>query len=147
MAVVEREEGRERLVHSECLETSSSSEFTVRLNMVVERFARLLEQHVPNAFALERLYVTKNQKTAMRVAEVRGALIQHASRAGVPVFEYTPSEVKAAATGFGKADKEAVARMLNVLLKIEKDIEHDDEYDAIAIGVTHLARHNSAAGR
>ena len=88
---------------------------------------------------MERLYFTTNQKTAMRVAEVRGALLNTAALAGIPVFEYTPGQIKSAAAGFGGADKASVAHMLRLLLKIEKTIKHDDEYDAIAIGVTHLA--------
>lgn len=74
----------------------------------------------------------------MQVAEVRGALIREAQKAGVEVFEYTPSQVKAATTGWGRSDKRGVAQMLRTLLKIEKDIQHDDEYDAIAVGLTHL---------
>ena len=76
----------------------------------------------------------------MRVAEVRGALINTAQGAGIEIFEYTPGEVKSAAAGHGSADKKAVARMLHALIKIEKEITHDDEYDAIAIAVTHLSR-------
>ena len=79
----------------------------------------------------------------MQVAEVRGALIESATRFGVPVFEYTPGEVKMAAGGSGSADKTQVMKMLHALIKIEKEIKFDDEYDAIAIGVTHLARHRA----
>lgn len=77
----------------------------------------------------------------MQVAEVRGALLNTAALAGIPVFEYTPGQIKNASTGYGGADKAAVARMLHTLLKIDKKIKHDDEYDAIAVGVTHLAHH------
>ena len=91
--------------------------------------------------AIEKLYFATNQKTAMQVAEVRGALIALATQHHLPVFEYTPMQVKSASAGWGRADKVAVARMLHALLKIEKEIRHDDEYDAIAIGVTHLAHH------
>ena len=137
---MEKGGGKEILLYSDCIETSAKSEFGARLAQVADECAHLLKTHAPDAVALEKLYFQTNQKTAMRVAEVRGAIMNVASGAGVPVFEYTPGEVKSAATGFGKADKEAVARMLHALLKIEKDIEHDDEYDAIAIAITHLAR-------
>jgi crossover junction endodeoxyribonuclease RuvC len=76
----------------------------------------------------------------MHVAEVRGALLNTAAFFNLPVSEYTPGEVKSAAAGWGGADKTAVARMLHTLMKIEKKIKFDDEYDAIAIAVTHLAR-------
>jgi len=62
-----------------------------------------------------------------------------AAVAGLPVSEYTPGQVKQAAAGWGGADKQTVAKMVRVLVRIEKDIRHDDEYDAIAVGITHLA--------
>jgi crossover junction endodeoxyribonuclease RuvC len=139
MAIVVRENGNDSLVHSECVETSADADFTTRLSEVVGASERLLKAHAPDCFAIEKLYFNNNQKTAMRVAEVRGALIQSASNFGVPVFEYTPGQVKSATAGHGGADKKEVAAMLTLLLKISKKIQHDDEYDAIAIGVTHLA--------
>jgi crossover junction endodeoxyribonuclease RuvC len=77
----------------------------------------------------------------MQVAEVRGALIGMAGTAGIPVSEYTPMQVKNATTGFGGADKKQIAKMLHILVKIDKKIKHDDEYDAIAVGITHLAHY------
>jgi crossover junction endodeoxyribonuclease RuvC len=141
VAVVEKVDGKEKLLYSACIETSASTEFPERLAAVAKECGALLKKHAVQSLALEKLYITKNQKTAMRVAEVRGALIGAAAEAGVPVFEYTPGEVKSAAAGWGGADKAQVARMLHALMKIEKEIKYDDEYDAIAIGVTHLARH------
>jgi crossover junction endodeoxyribonuclease RuvC len=139
VAVVERGTLGERLLHSECIETSAKTAFPERLRAVTAVISRLLVHHEPDAVALEKLYFQKNQKTAMRVAEVRGALIETAARFGVEVCEYTPGQVKSAAAGSGCADKQAVAVMVRALLKIDKQIQHDDEYDAIAIGITHLA--------
>lgn len=141
VAVVEKNGGgKEMLLYSACIETSAKSDFPERLAAVAGECARLMQVHLPDCVALERLYISKNQKTAMHVAEVRGALMGAASSAGLKVFEYTPGEVKCAAAGWGGADKKAVASMLHALMKIEKEIAHDDEYDAIAIAVTHLAR-------
>lgn len=140
VAVVKRENGKEILLYSACIETPATDEFSERLGAVADECARLLKAYKPDALVLEKLYITKNQKTAMHVVEVRGALIGVAAKAGIPVFEYTPSEVKAAAAGSGRADKRAVIKMLHALVKIEKEIRRDDEYDAIAIAVTHLAR-------
>jgi len=141
MAVVEKTgRSREVLLYSDCVETSSSSEFPSRLAEVTNECARLIALYAPDCMVLEKLFFQKNQKTAMKVAEVRGALMQLAAQNGLPVAEYTPGEVKSAAAGSGSADKQAVAKMLHTLIKIEKFIKHDDEYDAIAIGVTHLAR-------
>lgn len=139
VAVVEKQGGKEILVHSECVETSSMTPFAFRLIQVTEACERVITGYAPQCMALEKLYFQKNQKTAMQVAEVRGALIQLAAQHGLPVAEYTPGQVKSTAAGFGAADKHAVAKMLHAIMKIDKKIEHDDEYDAIAIGVTHLA--------
>lgn len=132
--------GKEILLYSACIETPAKMDFPERLAIVANECARLIKTHAPDCLALEKLYFQTNQKTAMRVAEVRGALINTAQGAGIEVFEYTPGEVKSAAAGSGSADKKAVARMLHALMKIEKEIQHDDEYDAIAIAVTHLSR-------
>ena len=141
VAVVEKNAGgKEVLLFSDCIETSAKDEFGERLAAVIDACERLIKKHRPDCVALEKLYFAKNQKTAMHVAEVRGALLNTAARYELPVSEYTPGEVKSAAAGWGGADKKAVAQMLHALMKIEKEIQHDDEYDAIAIAVTHLAR-------
>jgi len=97
--------------------------------------------------AVEKLYFSANKKTAMLVSEVRGALLNTAQSRGIPTFEYSPSEIKSATTSSGNADKTQVAKMLHALVKIGKVIKRDDEYDAIAIGVTHLALARSTAAR
>ena len=141
VAVVEKDVGgKEVLIYSSCIETPAKAEFADRLAQVANECGRLIAAYAPDCLAMEKLYFQTNQKTAMRVAEVRGALINTAQGAGIEVFEYTPGEVKSAAAGNGSADKKAVARMLHALMKIEKEILFDDEYDAIAIAVTHLAR-------
>jgi crossover junction endodeoxyribonuclease RuvC len=141
MAVVEKERGgHEILLYSDCVVTTSTTDFPARLAAVASECARVIKNFAPEYMALEKLYFQKNQKTAMHVAEVRGALLRVAAEYALPVAEYTPSEVKSAVAGFGNADKDAVAKMLHALMKIEKSIKHDDEYDAIAVGVTHLAR-------
>lgn len=140
MAIVEKVAGgKEILIFSDCLETSASADFLDRVKAVTDACARLVREHEPDCVALEKLYFSNNAKTAMRVAEVRGALLNTATSLGLPVHEYTPSQIKNAAAGWGGADKKAVATMLHALMKIEKKIKYDDEYDAIAVGVTHLA--------
>ena len=144
MAVLERVSGgKEVLLHSDCIETSSKTDFPKRLATISAECARVMKKYKPDAVALEKLYFSTNQKTAMNVAEVRGALISAAASSGIPVFEYTPAQVKSAAAGSGSADKRQIATMLHALLKIDKKIKRDDEYDAIAVGVTHLARHRT----
>jgi len=145
VAVLEKTQNGEDLHYSACIETSAADAFTERLAAVIDACTRLLREHRPDCMALEKLYFSKNQKTAMRVAEVRGALLQVAAERDLPVFEYGPGEIKSAVAGSGTADKKQVAAMLHLLIKINTVIRHDDEYDAIAIGITHLARHRQLA--
>jgi crossover junction endodeoxyribonuclease RuvC len=147
MAVVDRgENGRDILVYSGCVETSAALEFTERLATVAGECGRLITQFSPDQVAIEKLFFNGNQKTAMRVAEVRGALIQSATSHGVTVCEYTPAQIKSAAGGWGGADKKQVIAMVRMLISIDKEVKYDDEYDAIAVGITHLAlyRHSAA---
>ena len=89
--------------------------------------------------AIEELFFSKNQTTALLVSQALGVVIYEAYKAGIPVVYYKPVEIKVAVTGYGKSDKTGVTNMVTRLIKIEKTIKHDDEYDAIAIGLTHLA--------
>lgn len=144
VAIVEKVNNKEVLLYSDCIETSSKDPFADRLAAVANMCARLIAEYAPDCVAMERLYFSTNHKTAMQVAEVRGALINTATLAGISVHEYTPGQIKSATTGSGSADKTAVARMLHILLRIDKVIKRDDEYDAIAIGITHLAHSKMA---
>jgi len=139
VAIVEKAGGKERWIYSDCIETKAAEGFVERLAQVVAECESLIRMHKPDALAMERLFFNNNQKTAMQVAEVRGAILNAAAVAGIPSFEYTPAQVKSATTGSGRADKKQVTDMLHLLLKIDKTIRHDDEYDAIAIGITYLA--------
>ena len=139
IAILEKVDGKEVLIFSKCVETSASLSFPERVGEVIVECDKAIKEHSPAAMAIEKLFFAKNQKTAMQVAEVRGALIALASLRGLSVAEYTPMQVKSAAAGYGGADKKQVVKMLHALVKIDKEIQHDDEYDAIAVGVTHLA--------
>ncbi len=139
MAVIERVGTKDVLLFSTCVETAANSDFALRLHAVVSMCEELLGTHMPDCVVMEKLFFKANRTTAMKVAEVRGALLNAATVAGLTVHEYSPAEVKSAVAGWGGADKKQIATMLHVLVKIEKPIKHDDEYDAIAVGVTHLA--------
>jgi len=136
-AIIERDIARnETLIHSECFETTARSPFLKRLHDVGSRFAQLISIHKPTVCAIEKVYFTTNQKTAMRVAEVRGVLLFLATQHKQTVFEYTPNEIKVAIAGDGSADKKQVIFMIPKLLRIEHTISRDDEYDAIATALT-----------
>lgn len=135
IAVIEKKGGTETLLHSECFKTSAKKPFTERLNEIGGATENALTRFKPDALAIENLFVSNNQKTAMRVGEVRGVILYLAASRDIPIYEYTPLQVKNAVTGNGKSDKRQVASMVRRLIRIEKDIEHDDEMDAIAIAL------------
>lgn len=139
VAVVDKHSGKERLVASMCIETDADADFYTRLGHILKEVDRICEKHSPDVVAIEKLYFNTNKTTAMRVSEVRGAIAALAIERDLPIYEYTPLEIKNAVTGYGKSSKHQMIDMLHQLIEIEKDITHDDEYDAIAVGLTHLA--------
>lgn len=127
------------LIYSDCFKTSKSLEFHLRLSLIGTEVEKIIKKYKPKALAIEKLYFTTNQKTAMGVAEARGVIIYCASHNGLDIFEYTPPQIKVAVTGYGKADKNMVINMVPKLINIDKKTKSDDELDAIAIGITCLA--------
>lgn len=147
IAVLERQGGKDILLHSECVETSKDMDFPSRLHTVADACRSALASHAPDCVAMEKLYFAQSRTTGLKVAEVRGAILSLAGEHGLPVHEYSPAEVKNAAAGYGGADKKQVIKMIHALVRIEKPIRLDDEYDAIAVGITHLAHARSFAAR
>ena len=130
---------KEELLFSECFKTSASLPFVDRLELIGLEVKRIIEEFRPEALAIENLFIETNQKTAMRVSEVRGAILYQARILGLEIYEYTPLQVKVATTGYGKATKNQVISMVKKLISGAQSIKQDDEMDAIAIGLTHFA--------
>lgn len=141
IAVMELRDGREHLIESCCLTTDRAAAAPERLQQLGDAFRSLLQTHTPDGVAIETLFFNKNQTTAMGVAQARGALIYLAASRGCAVYEFGPQEVKVAVTGYGKSDKGAVIDMVRRLVPAAPARALDDEYDAIAIGITCLAHH------
>lgn len=113
----------------------TSSEKIERLYELEKNFQKLLKEAKPELVALEKLYFLKNQKTAFDVAEARGILLVNIYKAGVPLVEFSPPQIKSAVAGYGKADKAAVAKMAAKTLGLESIKAIDDVTDAIAIAI------------
>jgi crossover junction endodeoxyribonuclease RuvC len=141
VAVLEFQNGKESIVHSSCIETKKSDALSERIFVAGEEFSQLLKKFEPNALAIETIFFNNNQKTVIGVAGIRGMLIYLAKQANCSVYEFNPQEIKVAITGYGKSDKKAVIDMVKRLVPLAPTKALDDEYDAIAIGVTCLAHH------
>jgi crossover junction endodeoxyribonuclease RuvC len=139
IAVLEKGKNKSIVVFSECFTPKKSKNASNRIYEVGIEIAKVIEKYSPTALAIEKLYITNNQKTAMAVSEARGVIIYEAIKAGIALYEYTPGEIKLAVTGYGKADKRMVMSMVPKLVELTKDNAGDDELDAIAIGLTCLA--------
>ena len=140
IAVLEKKAGgKEQLIFSECFQTPKTSVFINRLHAVGVELRKIIKEYSPDGVAIESLFFSNNQKTAMHVAEVRGVIMYEAMNHRLRFAEYTPGQIKNAVTGDGRADKKQIFSMVTRLVKINKKIKFDDEYDAIAIGITFLA--------
>ncbi len=116
--------------------TKAGEEFGDRLKYLAEDLRSLMKKLKPSVVAMEKLYFTSNALTAMRVAEARGAALLVAAEEGIPVVEFTPSQIKKALTGDGRADKRAMQRMVALLLELPRVPKPDDAADALAVAIT-----------
>ncbi|MDO8604127.1 MAG: crossover junction endodeoxyribonuclease RuvC [bacterium] len=139
VSILEKTNCKEILVFSECFKTKSTLPFVERLELLGREVKKVIDGYSPKALAIENLFIETNQKTAMRVAEVRGAILYQARLLGLDIYEYTPLQVKVATTGYGKATKTQVSLMVKKLVSGAEKVKQDDEIDAIAIGITHFA--------
>ncbi len=129
------------ILHSECFKTSKNNDFKDRVLEIGLYIEDIIKKYKTEELAIENLFMNTNQKTALKVSEVKGVLIYVCKKNNMNVFEYTPLQIKSAITGSGRSDKIAVQKMLFLLLP---ELKHktkkiDDEYDAIACGLTHFA--------
>jgi crossover junction endodeoxyribonuclease RuvC len=133
--IVERTGSRLRLVDYGCLQTLSTQPLPERLLHIHQAMSELIETHRPGLVGVERLFFNRNVQTAFAVGQARGAVLLAAAQAGVPVFEYGPHEVKMAVTGYGRAGKEQVQRMVQVVLGMAVLPRPDDAADALAVAI------------
>lgn len=138
IAVLEGDPSRPTYIWSDCV-TPPKGVPAERLGRIQDAVEAAIETYVPGALAIESLFFSVNKKSALGVAEARGAVLAAAGRASLPVREYSPQQVKLAVTGYGAADKKAVTQMVPRLITLPSGPRLDDELDAIALGIAALA--------
>lgn len=129
--------GRFSPVQYGAITTQAHTLFEARLEEIYNDMTTLLQNAKPDAVSMETLYYQTNKTTAIAVAQARGVLLLCARQAGVPVFEYTPMQVKQSVTGYGKATKKQVQEMTRTLLALESVPKPDDTADALAMAICH----------
>ena len=138
LAVLEGTFGKPVVLWSDCI-TPHKGEPAERLRDVYAAVEKAIKDHKPDAIAIEGLFFSTNKKTALQVAEARGAILAAIGASGLPVHEYAPNQIKVAVAGNGRADKAAIARMIPQLAVLPSRKRIDDELDAIATGITCFA--------
>ena len=135
--VIRYERGKFIPVDFGAITTPAGMPFNRRLEVLYDELTALLTRYTPDSVAVEKLYFQTNAKTAIDVAQARGVTMLALQKKGVPVFEYTPLQVKSAVTGFGQAQKPQVMEMTKRLLRLKAVPKPDDTADALAIAICH----------
>lgn len=130
-------DGDARLVEYGVFETAKDREMPDRLVTLYDAVTRLIAEHEPDDVAVEQLFFARNVTTAIAVGQARGVVLLAAAQQGVPVAEYSPSEVKNAIVGYGKADKRQMQEMVRIMLGLDAVPHPDDAADALAIALCH----------
>ena len=135
--VIQAQRGQNILVQYGVITTPAGLPLADRLLQISEDMDALIRQFQPDEMAVEELFFTKNINTGIAVAHGRGVILLSAQRLGLPIFEYTPMQVKQAVAGYGGAQKLQVMKMTQRLLKMKRLPRPDDAADALAIAICH----------
>ena len=135
--LIDADRSRVRLLQYGVITTPAGIPLSSRLHQISQDMSQLLSQFKPEEVGIEELFFSKNITTGIAVAHGRGVILLEVERAGVPVYEYTPMQVKQAVAGYGGADKRQVMLMTQRLLKMKNIPRPDDAADALAIAICH----------
>ncbi len=135
--VIEYKGNKFRTIGYGSIQTPSTMKTEDRLVLIFEQMNRLIDTYKPDCISVEELFWNTNQTTGIRVSEARGVILLSAAKRGIPIYEYTPLQVKQSVVGYGRAEKKQVISMVTMLLKLEKPPKPDDTADALAIAVCH----------
>lgn len=138
-AVIDQLGDKQTIREMGCLETDKETPYHKRLHQMGTNLTKIIQKNKPDGIAIERVFFAKNQKTALKIAEIRGLIIYISEEAGLTIHEFTPLEVKIAVCGYGRADKKQVGSMVKSIIKLEELPKYDDTTDAIAVAITAFA--------
>ena len=141
--ILEANRGQAQLIRCGAINTPAGVPMPMRLLQIQEDMETLIRTFQPDAMAIEELFFNTNVTTGIGVAQARGIILAAAAKLGVEIFEYTPSQVKQAVVGYGKAEKRQVMDMTKRLLKLSAVPKPDDAADAVAVALCHARSHTS----
>ncbi len=135
--VIRTERGRSQALSFGAITTPAKTPLSERLDTIFQDCAALIEAYEPDAVSIEELFFNTNLRTGIAVAHGRGVLLLCCHRHSVPIFEYTPLQVKQSVVGYGRAEKRQVMEMVKRLLNLDKLPRPDDAADALALALCH----------
>jgi len=141
--VIYYQSGRFRVLEYGAITTPAGMPLPKRLHRIYEGMEELIRKYKPDALSIEQLFFNTNSTTAIGVAEARGCILLSADMNNIPIFEYTPLQVKQAVTGYGRAEKKQIMQMTTTLLGLTEIPKPDDAADALAVAVCHA--HSSSS--
>jgi len=136
--VVEKVGSKIRLIDYGVILTPAKTELHYRLDTIFEELTAVIKKHQPEEMAVEEIFFSTNVKTDISVSQARGVILLAGKKQDVKVAEYKPNEVKMALTGYGRADKQQIQRMVKAVLGLAEIPKPDDAADALAIAITHV---------
>lgn len=135
--VLDYDNVRFKVVNYGAIRTEPDTPFCGRLSEIYDDMNRLLDMTNPDCVSIEKLFFNTNVTTGIDVAQARGVILLAAAQRGIPVFEYTPLQVKVAVTGYGRAEKHQMQEMTKNILNLKEIPKPDDTADALAIAICH----------
>lgn len=135
--VIEAGERTFSLIEGGVIKTQANSPAAGRLTVIYDDLRGVIADTKPDAVSIEKLFFAQNVTTAMAVSQARGVIMLCAQQAGLPIYEYTPLQIKQAITGYGRADKKQMQEMVKVMLKLDQVPKPDDCADALAAAICH----------
>ncbi len=137
IGVIEYTGNKFRPLEYNAITTHASMATSLRLRKIYEEINFYLDKYKPDAVAIEELFFNTNAKTAIAVAQARGVLVVSVTNRDIPIYEYTPLQIKQAVTGYGRADKGQIQQMVKMLLNLNAIPKPDDAADALAVAICH----------
>jgi crossover junction endodeoxyribonuclease RuvC len=135
-AIIRKDCGKFEAIKYGCILTEKGVDLESRLFDISKELEEIIKEYKPEKISIEKLFFSKNVKTAMNVGHARGAILLTAKKCGLNINEYPPNEVKLSVSGYGKADKKQVQRMVQLLFNLKEIPKPDDAADALAIAYT-----------
>ncbi|MEN8098664.1 MAG: crossover junction endodeoxyribonuclease RuvC [Chloroflexota bacterium] len=130
------------LISCGVIRTHSNTPAHERLQHIYQQVRALCEEYQPKRASIEKLFFSKNVRTAMKVGQARGVIMLALADVGLPIAEYSPQEIKQAVAGYGGADKQQIQQMVTMMLGLSEVINPDDAADAVAVAICHLNHHH-----